>query len=185
MPALKVDKKYKEWLRQERIAKDRRRPWLPMLDFNADAAFRRVLRSFSPAPSVPVNIFFSLQDTLACIFTWEDRADIFIHVLLNHRSTPIEVYRHIIVHELLHLAVPPETIDDRVVAHPDAFWEMEKQKSPERRRVGAWVYINFCSCIRTEKKKERITVLRNWKHAYGKPAHTWEQCGVCSPGPLY
>ena len=185
MPVHNIEKQHKEWLKQEKIAKERSRPWLPLLDFNAGAAFSRVLDSFSPAPAVPVNLFFSIQDTLACIISCEDRAEIFIHVLLNHRSTPHEVYRHIIVHELIHLAVPPVAVDGREVAHPEAFWEMEKQKSPERHRVWTWVYCNFCSCLKTEKKNERIAVLRHWKRAYGNPGLTWEQCGAFCSDPLY
>lgn len=166
-------KNYKDWLKEAKAQEERCRPHLPMLAFDAQAVLRETVRNFDPQPPLPVHLFFSKQDNLACIQHWDDQAVIFIHVLLNHPTTPLPVYRHIILHELVHLAVPPETVKGREVAHPPAFWEMEARVCPDRSRVWAWVHFNFDACLQVQKRKERILVRRKWTRFYGKPGLAW------------
>ena len=47
----------------------------------------------------------SIVDPLACICHHQGRATIYIHQVLNHTDTPVEVFHRIHKHELLHLVI--------------------------------------------------------------------------------
>lgn len=52
--------------------------------------------------------------------------------LLNHPQTPLDVFKFIFTHELVHVIVPHEKIDGKVVAHPPKFCDLMKERSPEK-----------------------------------------------------
>ena len=160
-------------------------PYLPMLSFDIHTVCHDVAQSFFPALRLPINLRFCKNNTLACICSTQDRADIFVHVLLNDGSTPIQVLRHIVAHELLHLVVPSAAIDGRQVMHTDESWRYEARVAPDRSRSWAWIMLNLHSCILMDKKNERTLVKRNWKRLWGTPRCSWELCNSIVEGSLY
>ncbi len=169
-----------------RLEKERSQPYLPMLPYDIQIVCNEVVQSGFPSVSFPaINVFFCKIETLACICPREDRADIFVHVLLNDKSTPLQVCQHIVAHELVHLVVPPETIDGRQVAHTGTFWRHEARVSPYRLRSWAWIHFNLSSCIRRDQKSERTVIKRNWKQFLGQERCSWERCDRIVAGSMW
>lgn len=152
----------------------RAQPYLPMLSFDIQLLCDDVLKSCFPDIDKPINIHFCKNDSLACICTHDDYAEIFIHVLLNDASTPWQVCRDIIAHELVHLVVPPEIIDGRRISHGVAFRQREKQVAPDISLTWSWIYLNFLPCLHIDKDNERTLVTKAWKKAWGGQRYSWE-----------
>jgi hypothetical protein len=56
-----------------------------------------------------------------------------LHEMLNSPDVPHQVFRHILIHELIHLIVAAREIDGKMTSHLLEFWELEKDFSPDRR----------------------------------------------------
>lgn len=83
------------------------------------------------------------------------------HAVLNHPHTPQEVLRFICKHELLHLVVPPRTVNGIEQTHPLEFWRREAQVGPERWAVWTWIHRNLGRCLR--HTDAGYTVTRRWR----------------------
>jgi predicted metal-dependent hydrolase len=78
-------------------------------------------------------------------------AHIWLHDILNRPATPAQVFRHILIHELIHLTVEPREVDQKVTDHPPEFWEIERRLSPERKQVWHWIWFQCWSLSATGK----------------------------------
>lgn len=157
-----------------KLVRARRTPYLPMLSFDIHSICADVLKTNFPGLDMPINIYFVEDIALACIVNKNDSADIFIHVLLNDPSTPIQVCKHIVTHELIHLIAPCEMINGKEVSHTPAFWQHEMQMVPERSISSVWIWRNFFLCLRRNKQEEGIRVKKNWKTFANKNRLPWE-----------
>ncbi len=168
-----------------KLERARSEPYLPMLSFDVGDVCREILQNSFPNILVPITVIFCPNDSLACIRSSSERADIFIHVLLNGPSTPIQVIRHILAHEIIHILVPPETIDGKQIIHTEAFWCYENRVVVDKSRSWAWIWTNFHNCLREDKKNERLLVKRNWKKHWHADRCSWERCSRIVKGSLY
>lgn len=91
---------------------------------------------------------------------WEEGPLIQISTLLNEPDTPYEVMEHIIIHELLHIEVPPREIDGKHVSHPPEFWERERALSPQAGKAMEWIFLRFFSDLKIDRKNECLFVKR-------------------------
>ena len=173
MDMLDMSREMRKWEKQ------RLQPHLPMVSFDIKGLLKEVIISVSSVPDVPTEIFFCANKSLAGLVQDDSKSDIFFHLLLNDSRTPIQVCRHIIVHELIHMIIPPRTIDGKLINHPEEFWECEKRISPERNESWRWLNCNFSSCIKSIVKSERTIVLRTWKKVIDAEWCSWDQCMVC------
>lgn len=159
-----------------KLERARQNPCLPMLSFDINSVHADAVRIHFPSLDIPVNLYFVEIATLACVLKKDIGADIFIHVILNDYCTPIQVCNHIILHELLHLIVPPEIIEGKEVSHTPMFWQQERQMIPDRSTSWGWIWTNFSMCLRKDVKAECIHVRRNWKKYANMPRCSWEHC---------
>jgi hypothetical protein len=156
----------------------RRESYLPMIGYDIHALCAEIKRSRFPSHSLPpVLATFCENDTLACVCPTEHRIDIYIHLVLNFPSTPVQVFRLILTHELLHIVIPSEMVDGKVVHHTGAFRREEKRMCPEISQAWTWLWTNFGPCLRRDKKEEVTVVKRNWKQFYGpERPFSWRRC---------
>ncbi|MEI6518834.1 MAG: hypothetical protein WCO98_02135 [bacterium] len=117
-----------------------------------------------PESLIKVNVVFADCGSLACICkSDEGYATIFFHSILNNADTPVQVFEHIVIHELIHIRVPSREVDGKMKSHPPEFWEEEKIFSPERIYVWEWLIDNFYDVVRRDEEKEMTIVLRKWR----------------------
>lgn len=131
------------------------------LTFDMYNLLHEIRYNIFPEINESVDICFVIQDTLACIFP--AKGVIFLHNIFNHPQTPLEVIRYVFIHELIHIIVPPEEINNKMVSHPPLFWQVEKERSLERTDVWRWIYLSFFQHIKKDKNKECIFVKPSWK----------------------
>ena len=93
----------------------------------------------------------------------------FVHQILNHPDTPWEVASFVCKHELLHLEIPPREINGKIMDHPPEFWDRENAICPEKEIAWAWIWENFWMCIHSDRKREGIKVLKEWKKHWDQP----------------
>jgi hypothetical protein len=151
--------------RVRRLRAARRSPYLPMLTFDIQALCKKIAKAHFPDLRLPVFVSFVEDETLAYVVKETDRADIFIHVLMNDPSTPRQVFHHVLTHELLHLIVPYETINGKEVSHTPTFWLHESRLVPERSVSWTWIWRSFGRCLRgnlcrNPDDKQRIDALK-------------------------
>jgi len=125
-------------------------------------------RDFPQVQSI-VDVCSVDRGSLACICQYSNEANIYIHQILNHPDTPIEVFQTIHKHELLHLIIPPREIGGKQRSHPPEFWEAERDLCPERVIAWAWIWENLSDCLKRRPHLERIDVLRCWKRIWSSP----------------
>ena len=109
-----------------------------------------------------------------------------LHSLFNHPDTPELVVRHILIHELLHIEIPPRELregelDPRVsrkkrskpqeklgpISHPAEFWVRERALSPMRLVALKWIFEAFGGRLKYREREEGIWV-RRWRSEYGR-----------------
>lgn len=140
-------------------------PELSFLSFDLYGLLEHVREQFPNQKWRRIGVWIQAQPTLACIWFRDDSADVILHSVLNHRQTPEAVVRYILKHELLHLQVPAREVDGKLTSHPPEFREAESMVAPEQTIAMNWLYIAIGSYLSTNKRRERITVKRGWKHS--------------------
>ena len=104
-------------LRRERI-----RPTLPFSVFSVREILDKVKSDLFPEITIPVHLWFVTRGPLACIVDHGPSAEIFVHQLLNHPNTPEEIFRTIVIHELLHFRIPLVYEGETIRQHPQELW---------------------------------------------------------------
>jgi hypothetical protein len=167
--------------RVRRLRAARRSPYLPMRTFDIQTLCKKIAKAHFPDLRLPVFVSFVEDETLACVVNETDRADIFIHVLMNDPSTPRQVFHHVLTHELIHLIVPYETINGKEVSHTPTFWLHETRLVPERSVSWTWIWRSFGRCLRRDHKNERMCVTKNWKSYANSSRPSWGTCKRVQP----
>jgi hypothetical protein len=157
-------------LRAEERAK--REPLLPLLSFDLCALIADVKGETFPQITIHVPYWFVKTSHLA--FVTIENPSIFIHPLLNRSDVPHQIFRHIIVHELLHLVVPSRKVGAKRTDHPPEFWTLEQQLSIDRTVVWDWLYQNFWEVLTADDEEEATKVKRLRKHNWRPELLTWE-----------
>ena len=152
-----------------RLARARAHPSLSLTAFSAAETLADVRTRLFPELSQQVDLYFVTRGPLACVYYEDSFATIYVHQLLNHGETPLDVMRLICKHELLHLRIPPAVKHGKEVYHPPEFWEAERAMCPERRPAWAWIWMNLAACLKRRPRKECIDVLLNWKQVWNEP----------------
>jgi len=153
----------------KRLARARNQPCLPRTSFDLHEELERARLQCFPDLRRPVTCCFVDYGYLACVCHSEQAASVYVHQILNHPDTPVEVAAFVCKHELLHLEIPPREIDGKMTGHPPEFWDRENAICPEKEIAWAWVWRNFWICIRADRKREGIKVLREWKARWDGP----------------
>ena len=159
-----------------KLERCRRQPNLEFVPFSVPTLLGNIKSSLFPDVTHSVKVFFVARGPLACVVHDDSRATIYAQQLLNHVDTPQEVMTLILKHELLHLQIPPRTIDEKEVVHPPEFWDAERSIAPERGRAWRWIWLNFMSCLKRRPRLERIDVLPSWKRVWSGERMTVEEC---------
>jgi hypothetical protein len=155
----------------KRLVKARSQPCLPYTTFDLQHELESARESAFPELQMPVDCFYVNHGYLACICT-DDKAataTVYLHQVLNHADTPVEVAGMICKHELLHLEIPPREVDGKMTGHPPEFWEKEKVISPERQIVWSWIWWNFGHYLHRMPRRECIKVLPRWRKEWSLP----------------
>lgn len=171
---------------------------LPVLPFDVYAYFDRTRALFPDLGDWDVQFTFRKQPTLAYIQSSRRRrcAHIYVHSVLNHPQTPIEVMDWVFHHELLHLRIPSREVDGKYTDHPPEFWEAEGEHVPLRDACWGWVFWVLSDCIhmtklkrsRKEQDDSGIYIRSTWKRVSGRHRITFDHiiqylASVRSPPP--
>lgn len=160
---------------------------LELVRFDTNGLAREIQCSLFPMVSSHVTCRYGLIPTLGFVErVGENRHAISLHSMFNHPDTPELVVRHILIHELLHLEVPPralreEELDPRIskkrrqeaqetlgpIVHPAEFWVRERELSPDRIVAMRWIFEAFRGRLLYQGRSEEIRV-RKWRHEFGR-----------------
>jgi len=157
---------------------------LELLSFNTGGILSAIRQSAFPNLTAEVSHLYCVRPTLASISKINpERYVISLHSILNTHKTPEYVIRHILIHELIHIEIPPRDLipgedDPRLkekrrgkrdcpplgpISHPPEFWERESGLSPERESAMGWIIEQLWSFIKLDSQAERIEVKPNWR----------------------
>jgi hypothetical protein len=150
------------------IQRARQQQCFSFLRYSPDALLSDIRQRWFTHHMIHVEWFFIRRGPIACTYRKSDPAPIYIHELLNHEETPLEVMSLIFKHELLHHVIAPREVDGKIVSHPPEFCEKEQEIAPERDDAWLWINMNFFSCLKRRDKLERIDVLPTWKTAWAQ-----------------
>lgn len=159
-----------------KLKRCRRQLNLEFVPFSVPTLLGDIKSRLFPDVTHSVKAYFVTCGPLACVVHDDSRATIYTHQLLNHVNTPKDVMAWIVKHELLHLRIPPRTIDEKKVNHPPEFWDAERSIAPERRRARRWIWLNFTSCLKNRPRLGRIDVLPSWKRVWPGQRLSLEEC---------
>ena len=140
-------------------------PSLPTIPYVSET-FNEVKSTYFPNVTIPVRFFFVRRGPLACIAIQSFNSTIYLHEVINHINTPLNVMGFIFKHEILHIEITPRIIDGKEKQHPPEFWEQEKVIAPERRNAWEWIWLNLGDCLMVRPKLEGIDVRTNWKELW-------------------
>lgn len=160
----------------KKLAEALRQPSIPLLSFSITEMLGDIRTDFFSELEHDIRIHFVTRGPLACIDAKENAATIYIHQLLNHIDTPPEVFSLILKHQLLHLWVPPTSINGKLKQHPPEFWDAEKTICPERRFAWIWMRENLSASFHRRPRLERIDVGGNWKEIWNQPKTEYLLC---------
>ncbi len=160
---------------------------LELVRFDTTELLREIERTLFPKLSSDVSCHYGHIPNLGCVHkVSENRYVIVLHSLFNHPDTPEVVVRHLLIHELLHIEIPPRELregelDPRVsrkkgaepqeplgpIVHPAEFWVRERALSPERLLAMKWIFEAFGGRLKYREREEGIWV-RKWRSEYGR-----------------
>jgi hypothetical protein len=158
------------------LALARVQPHLWFTRFSVPDTLERVRREHFPEIPPGVQLYSVSRGPLACVDGGGSSPTIYVHQVLNHSDTPVEVFSLICKHELLHLRILPAVKGKRTIQHPPAFWDAERAIAPERNPVWCWVLENLGLCLKMRPRLERTDVLRNWRRIWSHPMLDMAAC---------
>lgn len=156
---------------------------LELVRFDTSALLAEIRAALFPEITSRITCLYGSIPTVANITKLRpERHVISLHTLLNHAGTPELVIRHILIHELLHIEIPPrelraEEIDPRLplkrsrkpqeplgpLSHPPEFWERERLLSPERDVVMEWIHDAFGIWLKRDERTDGLWIRPGWK----------------------
>lgn len=152
----------------QNLERARSNPLLPVVPVDTTALIAQVREELFPDLCAgAINCWFIPATHLGFI-TLQNPA-IYLHALLNRPDAPEQVFRHIVIHELIHLVIPGREIGRKYVSHPPEFWDMETSLSQERSLVINWICQNFWDVLKVDKKNEGFRVRRQWRSSFDMP----------------
>lgn len=151
---------------------------LPLFSFDLRELLAREQVKVPALPPLQLEIWIQNQPTLACIQSDSTKAAIRLHSVLNHADTPESVIAFILCHELLHLVIPPEKLNGRLITHPPSFREGEIRLSPNRTLAWGWLFLELGQCMKVDAKRECTFVKSNWKHLMNERRSTMEEAAL-------
>lgn len=160
---------------------------LELVRFDTNQVLRELQRTLFPHISSHVTCHYGIIPTLGFIQrVGEDRHVISLHSMFNHPDTPELVIRHVLIHELLHIEIPPRAIregelDPRLsrkkggvpqeplgpISHPAEFWVRERALSPDRNVAMKWIFEAFGGRLMYRGREEEIRV-QKWRREFGR-----------------
>jgi hypothetical protein len=105
--------------------------------------------------------------------------------MLNTPETPLAVFLHILTHEMLHLVIPARRIRGKDKRHPPEFFEREEVLAPERLNSYAWIWTNFGSFLKVDRKREGVLIKRGWQRIMPQPRIPIDRCKEICAKPLF
>lgn len=155
-------------------------PMLPFLNFDLFALLQAIVSRDFPDLETSVSVSFfkavlSKTEALANVAVGDRTAKIRVHEILNRGDTPREIIEFILVHELLHIIIPPREIDGCSVHHPPEFWDAEMRLCPARIQIWDWLHRALFPSLKSDEKRERTLVLRGWHKRARHPFPTLEE----------
>lgn len=136
---------YKE---QRKLARARIRPNLWFPSFSVLDTLARVRAEHFSELSATVHLYSVDRGPLFCVAFDDSLATIYVHQILNHSDTPVEVVTLICKHELLHIRIPPVVEGKKTTQHPPEFWAAEEAMCPERNCAWCWIWVNLALCLK-------------------------------------
>ena len=168
-----------------KLAKARAQPNLWFTPYSPHSRLNDIRSCHFPDLPHRVDLYFVNRGAMACVCDTDSSATIYIHQILNHAETPIEVIEVICKHELLHLRIPPIIEGKKEIQHPPEFWEAEREISPERNLAWSWIWSNLWFCLKKRPRLERVDVLPAWKSVWCAPKIDLAACQKkCNLGPV-
>lgn len=155
--------RYRSWGAYRRALENERKSELPWFSFNVYDALESCRKKVPGIPEHPVALFFSPSRTLANIDTRPDSCRILMHSLLNRADVPREVIEYILLHELVHLVVPPREIEGKLKSHPQEFWELANGISGQGDIVWGWIWLATMGISKGDEEHECIFIKPSWK----------------------
>ena len=152
-----------------KLRNSRAQPNLWFTPYSVPKRLRDIHSKFFPDIPHEVEIYSVNRGPLACICESDSSATIYIHQVLNHGDTPIEVVDLFCKHELLHLRIPPVVKNTKRIQHPPEFWEEERRICPERNLAWDWIWHNHWACLKRRPRLEKVDVLPNWRKVWSMP----------------
>lgn len=160
---------------------------LELVRFDTNQVLRELQHSLFPSVSAHVTCHYGIVPALGYVRkVGEGRYAISLHSMFNHPETPELVIRHLLIHELLHIDIPPRPLregefDPRVprtkrgeaheplgpITHPAEFWVRERELSPDRIVAMRWIFEAFGGCLKYRGREEGIYV-RNGRREFGR-----------------
>jgi hypothetical protein len=150
------------------LAQARVQPHLWFTPFSVSETLERVRREHFPEIPPGVGLYSVSRAPLACVDGGGSSPTIYVHQVLNHSDTPVEVFSLICKHELLHLRIRPVVTGERTIDHPPEFWEAEKAIAPERRLIWGWIREDLWDCLKERRDLERIDVRPRWRRTWNR-----------------
>jgi hypothetical protein len=137
---------------------------LPFFDFDVYELNRWAAKVVGNDPDFEPNVVIVESRTLASIWAEASPPVIELHPLFNVEWLPIEVLKHVLIHEHIHKRIKPREVEPgKMVDHPPEFWELERELSPLRNAAWLWMYAEWGDILRRDAKHECTWVKRGWK----------------------
>jgi hypothetical protein len=136
---------------------------MPLFSFDVYDLLEQAKYSLPALKERKVDLWIAPQESLACIKTEPNGAQILIHPILNRVDLPIEVMAFILGHELIHLIIRPRLVDGVMKSHPPEFFEFEEATQPHRAFAWNWIHIALNGYLKFDKEREGTFVKWQWR----------------------
>ena len=176
-----LDLKHSRALRHQNQA--RKTPLLVFTAIDMVGMADALRQELFPTVAICPEVIFVNGSFLGCISRGIPTPEslICLHQILNRPDIPEQVFRHLLIHELIHLVVAPREVDGKSSTHPPEFWQLEHNLSPERHWVWEWLWDQFSSCLMIDRKNECIKVKRDWRKRTQLQCHSLDEIIRAAP----
>lgn len=152
-----------------------RHPEIPIFDFDLYELNERAMGIVGHDRPKP-DVLIIDKPFLASVQTDLKVPSIELHPLFNVVWLPKEVMEHVLIHEHIHLLIPPREVKPgKMKSHPPEFWEVEHGISPLSGAVWTWMYMEWPGLLTRDEKAEGIRVNRGWKKAKRDSNSFWKK----------